>query len=148
MIVSKHAQSSLVELIFIAVIASSVLGFLVNSNINEQQLSNIKEAQSNLGVHNLLLNPNSSLYVQDLVQNNTAMTDPAWNVSFNTLNSIRKGNLVLLNSNMSILDTKESCSISSLNSKFFTVPILIHNNITGQLIDMKILQYEVCRVRT
>lgn len=144
---NKKCQSALVEIIFIALIVSSIVGYLISTNNNEQQVSDINPSQSNLGVHNLLLNSNSNLYIQDLIQNNISMDNSAWNIPFNTLKSINEGNLILLDSNMNILDTKESCSISSLNTKLFTIPILLYNSSTEEIKDMYLLQYEICRYK-
>lgn len=147
MIQYKQSQAALIEIIFLAVLISSITGYLISTNSSEQQISNVKPTQTNFGVHNLLLNSNSNMYVKDLVQNNVSMSNSAWNSSFNTLNSIYQGNLILLNANLSILDTKESCSISSLNTKLFTIPILIYNTTTEEIEDMKFLQYEICRLK-
>lgn len=143
---NNKSQAAIIELIFIAVLIASVSGYLISIETGTQKVSNIKSSKSNFGIQNLLLNENSSIYIQDLVQNEVPLNNSAWNESFNTLNSINQGNLVLLDSNLTILDSKESCSISAFNSKVFTLPILLYNSTTQEINELRLLEFEACRI--
>ena len=124
----NNSQAAFIEMIFIAILIISISGYLISVESNVQKVSNIKFSNSNLGIQNLLLNENSNIYIQDLVQNEVPLNESGWDSAFNTLNSINEGNFILLNSNLAILDSRESCAISKLNSKMFTLPILLYNS--------------------
>lgn len=141
----KSSQAALVEIIFIAILISTISGYLIATNNNEQQISQLNPTQPNLGIHNSLLNSDSSLYIQNLVQNEIPLFDPNWDLAFETLNSIHKGNLLLLDSGMNIIDSRESCTLTSLNTKLFTIPIILYNSTTQEINDINLLQYEICR---
>lgn len=147
MILGIKSQAVIIEMIFIAVLIASIGGYLISVESSVQKISNIKSSKSNLGIQNLLLNENSNIYVVDLVQNKVPLNDSAWDNSFNTLNSLNQGNMVLLNSNLTILDSRESCPISAFNSKIFTLPILLYNSSTQEISELRLLEFEVCRIK-